>query len=417
MTCPEQDALYRYPWPGQTQRERQDLRAHCSGCASCSAVISRLESARRVLVAEAPEFGPFRQQATWRAIEAQTSQEKLQGRRPWLWAAVAVSAAVLFFVAGQASTPAHYVLASGEVQGMSLGEVPLGRALVVRQDARIEAPDLEIEAVKGGRLSLEPKGILRLSAGRLMVARHGSNAELRTQVQTPHAVLSTVGAQFTVEVGAQTKVQVQQGGLRIEAGTAEPVHLVAAQSWSSPGPAEPSAPPSETRQALTRARALVRHDAEGARRVAKAVLDGAIEARDEVDALAVIADAHRRSGEPRQAAAYYARVAEHRAGAAYAEEALLRRARMLLQVRDYDGALHALAAAKRRYSTGDLAPERCAAEAQVWLTSTRTLRAADVVERCPGASLSVQDVRRAVAGALQATHPDRARALMQQIEK
>jgi len=417
MTCPEQDALYRYPWPGQSEAERQDLRAHCTGCAPCSAVISRLESARRVLVAEAPEFAPFRQQATWRAIEAQTSQEGLQSNRHWLWAAVAVSAALLFFVAGRASTPAHFVLARGEVQGLSLGELPLGRALVVHKDARIEAPDLEIEALKGGRLSLEPKGILRLSAGRLMVARHGSNSELRTQVRTPHAVLSTLAAQFTVEVGDQTKVQVQEGELRIEAGSAAPVNLVAPQTWSSRLRPEPSPATSETRQALTRARALVRHDAAGARRVAKAVLDGAVEARDEVDALAVIADAHRRSGEPREAAAYYARVAEHPAGAAYAEEALLRRARMLLQVRDYDGALHALATAKRRYSAGDLAPERCAAEAQVWLTKARTLRAADVVESCSGASLSVQDVRRAVADALQTTHPARARALMQQIEK
>lgn len=403
MTCPQQDALYRYPWPGQSAVEREALRAHCAGCEACSQVVARLESARRVLVEEAPEFAPFRQQATWRAIEAQTSQVGWRSARRWLGAAAAVTAAVLALVITETSSPEGYVLVQGAVRGVQVhGQVPLGRALIVRSDAVIEARDLRIEALSGLNLSIEPQDFLRITQGKLQIELR-SPASLRgLRVHTPHVELSALGAQFTVEVGTQTQVRVATGHLQVQPEHGPPLKLGPQQSWTSPEPSSAPSPQTPSpRQELTRARALVRHDAAGARRLARAVLSGPVAGPEEVDALAVIADAHRRSGEPEEAADYYGQVAVHPAGASYAEEALLRRARMLLQVRDFEGALRALATARQRFSPGDLQPERCAAQAQVWLTRGRALRAAEVIEACPGTSLAVQDVRRDIARAIK----------------
>jgi hypothetical protein len=77
------------------------------------------------------------------------------------------------------------------------------------------------------------------------------------------------------------------------------------------------------------------------------------------------ADRARRAGELERAAQLYHSVAEHPAGSAYKEEALLRRARILHQLHRDDEARQVLQLAEEKYPEGELRPERVRLKAEI----------------------------------------------------
>lgn len=395
MTCPHRDAIYGHPWLGRAPAE--PLRVHAEGCEDCRATVTRLESARRLLAEDVPALDRRHEAKTWAAIEQRTA------RAPWwqaprlLVAATAVALVVLF--AMQPRTD-DFVLEAGAVtaEGVRVTRLPSGVPIEVREAATIVRDDVAISASPGAALTLETTAVVRVDAGEL-VLDVGDRAAPVLVAETPHAKLTTIGGRLYVRVDDASTVRVERGRVRIEPLRGEGVELGAAQRWSS----QDEAP--KNRADLTRARALVVDDAPRARQLAKGVLEREAAGPEEVEALAVLADIHRRSHEYALAAEFYERVAKHASGRSYAEEALLRRARMLLAIDAPEPALDALADAARRFAGGPLEPERIAVAARAWLAKGDSDRAIELLESSRRDSLSVREACRVVADAIGARHP------------
>lgn len=411
MSCSQREALYRYPWPGQTEPDRVALRAHVKECPECAATVVRLESARRALLTDAPQFEPFRQSATWHAIDAQVSlRDTPWYRRPALVSGALLTLAALFLFVAWPGGPEGYRLAQGRVTsaGQTVqGVMPVAHGLMVEQTATIEGPQLRLVAEAGTTLSLELDEWVRVSQGQVHFEVAARAATTPFTVVTPHARIQGLGSQFRVQVSDLTQVEVTSGRVEVRPQDAPALELGPGQTWASLSP----------RNEIQRARAMVGEDAVEAGRVAQAALTRARDAVDQVDALAVIADAHRRSGQLAEAARVYGRIAAHPAGQAYAEEALLRRARVLLSLKDGNGALDAVNEAQRRFPNGTLAPERCAVQARIWLHLDQPARAADVLLGCPSETLGVQEILQDTARALTGHDPARAQDLLRRLEK
>lgn len=91
------------------------------------------------------------------------------------------------------------------------------------------------------------------------------------------------------------------------------------------------------------------------------------------------ADAARQQGALVEAAALYARLEADPAVAGYAEEAMLRHARLLVRLDRSAEAEVVLQTAARRFTDGPLAPERAMLHAELHLRAGRARRAADVL--------------------------------------
>ncbi|MCB9651512.1 MAG: FecR domain-containing protein [Deltaproteobacteria bacterium] len=421
MTCEHADALYRHPWPGQTSRERETLREHASACAACGATVRRLESARRLLMDDVPLASRREDAATWAAVEA-----RIEARSSlWRWPAwVAVPAAAAALVAAlmlRPTAPEAYTVTAGALataEATVTGGVPSDAPLSATVRTRIEGEGAVLTLEPGAQARLRSRDLWALEYGDLAVEVQPTPAAPLT-VLTEAARVSGVGTHFRVSVAdGETRVSVSRGQVRVESKGAPALTVGAGAEWSSrpaPPPLAPSTEPAvapsqarpdaarraEDRAAVDRARALVTQDALRARRIAGEVLERRAAGPEEVDALAVIADAHRLSGEHRAAASFYARVAAHPAGVAYAEEARLRQAQMLMALGEHRAALDALALDDPRLARGALAPERAALAAQAWLRLGEPDRAAAALESADPRSLAVQDARRAVQRALE----------------
>jgi tetratricopeptide (TPR) repeat protein len=165
--------------------------------------------------------------------------------------------------------------------------------------------------------------------------------------------------------------------------------------------------------AATAGRAAVERKA---RKQSPPVERAAPEPEPEVKELLSSADQERRRGDWSAAAETYARVAEHKNGAPYAEEALLRRAQILAAHETIDGALAALSLARDRFPEGTLATERAVLEAQLYLRRFDAESAADAIERAGGErTLAVLRARLEVAEALVDASPERAKSLVQPV--
>ncbi len=146
-------------------------------------------------------------------------------------------------------------------------------------------------------------------------------------------------------------------------------------------PSAPPAPLTDSAAQLSRARKALESDAPKAAELANEVLSARPDAKMEVAALLVLADAERRRGATQTAADLYARVAKHPAASAFAEEALLQSASLLSELGDATGALAALAQAAFNYADGPLAPERARLEADIELSRGRVGAAVRALER------------------------------------
>ncbi|MEQ9497769.1 MAG: hypothetical protein RIT81_12945, partial [Deltaproteobacteria bacterium] len=176
--------------------------------------------------------------------------------------------------------------------------------------------------------------------------------------------------------------------------------------------ARPGAPSPEER--LRIARKVVASDASRAAELASSVLDEAPAPSLEAEALAVLADARRRAGDAAQAAELYRALANHPAGAAYGEEALLQLALVSRDVGRLDDARRALELAAERYRDGPLALERAALGARLALADGAPNRAATILLAAPNDGLSLELIRTRldVAEALLEAEPKLARRLL-----
>lgn len=178
----------------------------------------------------------------------------------------------------------------------------------------------------------------------------------------------------------------------------EPAPPVAVGSAAPEVPAAPPAPASGADSAaqLSRARKALESDAPKAAELATEVLSARPDAKMEVAALLVLADAQRRRGATQDAAELYARVARLPAASAFAEEAWLQSASLLNELGDRGGALAALAQADAKYSDGPLAPERARLEADIQLrqghveAAVRALKRAAQLARAKGDETSAR---------------------------
>jgi tetratricopeptide (TPR) repeat protein len=338
VSCPRREELYRHPWPGQTPDEVQALRDHARDCEECASTVERLGSARITLLAEATTFDRARRAAVWERIESSTEKPTLWRRltagsdgpaSPWLYAAVAATAvaAVLAFA-----------LRPGPRAGVQRAE----RAVAER------ATGFAVDPAPGAQFEMITLDLLALSRGRVDVTVEATRST-PLAIRTDHARIEVLAAELSIEVDTHTTVGVKHGRVRLAPADGAPLTLEPGDHWTSA--------PMDTAGELERAWDIVEREPPTARRIARAVLARDISGAEQVDALAVIADAHRRSGQHAKAADYYGRVAAHPSGRGYAEEALLRRARQLLEIGRPTDAIIALEEAESRFPDGALAPE------------------------------------------------------------
>lgn len=442
MNCPRTRDLYRHPWPGQTAAERDELRAHAQGCPACRATIRRLERATGALREDAVVEDRTEDAATWAAVQARVNRGPAV---PWRSFGLVAPLAAAAVAAGLwlRAAPDEQPVERGPARA-ALDDLPRDRWVRVGAAERVRTPDLDVSLEAGAHWMLTASGLVRLDTGVIEVA--GGSRRAPAEVETRQARLQLLGAKATVDATRGTRVEVSRGEVRLTPTSGPPLTLAAPARWQDPPPrAAPEGPPptqlerpatargararppearrgrdeakAAHRAALTRARAILVEDGPEAQRIAERVLERRAEGAEAVDALAVIADVHRRAGAHRRAAAFYARVAEHPAGEAYAEEARLRQARALLAVGDLESALAVVAVAQRRFEGGPLSPERAALQAKVWLRKGDPERAADGLESADPRALSVQAACREVARALDATDPERAARLRARVKK
>jgi ferric-dicitrate binding protein FerR (iron transport regulator) len=188
-------------------------------------------------------------------------------------------------------------------------------------------------------------------------------------------------------------------------------------------PGEPKQETPEQRRAevadrLAEARRAVNQgDAPKAKSLAEDALEQRPEPAQEAEALMIVADASRRSGAADEAIAHYLKVAAHAAGGPYAEEALLRAARLLGQTKDHQRALDLLEDARLRFASGPLLPERIALEAQQWRSIGRPEQAAARLEAVASVSLALAKERLETARAMLRSDPRRAELLVAPLAK
>jgi hypothetical protein len=178
----------------------------------------------------------------------------------------------------------------------------------------------------------------------------------------------------------------------------------------SPAPeAAPAAPPPE----LAQARAILSSNPEGARALTEALRRQGASPAVEVEALMIESDAARRSGDLSDAVALCERVIAHPSGHSFAEEAMLRAARIHSTLGAPAPALSLLDRARQRYPRGALRPEREALAAALLRSRGELERATALVEALPleRGALALAEERVTLAEAWLPRAPARARAL------
>jgi FecR-like protein len=178
-------------------------------------------------------------------------------------------------------------------------------------------------------------------------------------------------------------------------------------------PIEPANPP---RTEVAEARAMLQKDARSARALAEKIIATRPSPEIELEAMMIAGDASRRSGDLEPALHIFLGVAEDQRGEIYAEEALLRAARIQLQLHRPNDAFETLARARPRFPRGPLLPEREALTARVLRETDQIEQAARVLEDVPfHSSLPLAEERIAVASRLAGMDPARAARLVEPI--
>ena len=323
----------------------------------------------------------------------------------------------------------------------------------VTEASRLDLRAADVEADKGTRLrvSLDDEGfeVLELDHGLVRAVASSDATDALFAVRTKHGRAEVMGTRFEVLAEPETtKVRVVSGKVRVHPAFAPALTLGAGESVVLPLEQDPqeeaavdppeihrpahttetvkphtvhpksSEPPSPDERlteaaALEEARAAVDTDPDLAARIVTSILDEPLAPRDEVTALAILADAKRRSGAPLEAASLYQRVADHTEGAGFAEEALMQLALIHIDAGKGSKALSIIEETHERVGTGVLGPERAAMAARVHLEAARPIEAADALDTVDPeqSTYEIDHLRLATADALLGTDPSRAASL------
>lgn len=443
MSCPRTGEIQRALSPA----ELSAFTEHAKTCDACAPILAQLDGAVRTLREdEVPPLAPAKRVALLSAIEAKAAARP----SPLRWAAPIVAVAmvviaVLSFRLPEPSRPdpdLHVLIGPvvGHAGPLSAGDAIEG-AVRAAPGARISYRGAELSVIAAAELTF-PLEAVELTRGQVTFEVAPRKPQDRFAVDTPLARIEVVGTRFTLGVTEeQTKVAVEEGRVRVlprfgasqmlDAGASVTIRRPIAKV---PPPVDPppkvEVPPPKKpplravkpkpkpkprrrpqAERLDEARRVVRKDAARARALAEEVLEEKPAPALEIGALLVLADAHRRTGEKARAAAAYRRVADHPNGAPYLEEALYRRAQMLVS-RAPKEALEALVEASARISSGFLEPERAVLEARLRLERGDVPGAAAAVERPKDRTLSLLRMRVEVAEALVARDPTRAKRMV-----
>jgi len=337
-----------------------------------------------------------------------------------------------------AERPAH--LAAGPARAVGPAQVAVGPG------SRAEVDEIG------------PRTALRMWQGDLQISVPVLRAEQSVVVLTRQAKIQALGAMtclgagcpapaFTVRADDDaTFVEVTEGevwvntdgrgpprrvvaGRRLRVGRPVPPPLAAAPVGTPPEapvgtlPEAPPVPPrhaprpraASTAQAdLRTARDLLTRDADKAAALAQGVIDARPHGDVELQALLVLADAHRRAFRRAAATEAYLRILQHPGRGPFEEEARFQLAILYRDLGRAELAVLQLAAAHRDHPGGPLAPERAALWAALLLQRGDAAAAAEVLEQAPsgGWSRALAERRVEVSQALLHDDPARAAALV-----
>jgi hypothetical protein len=300
-------------------------------------------------------------------------------------------------------------------------ETPLGRieALTGLFRVRVGAEDLTllVEQGEGRMLSRSNEGARSLHAGdRVHLARTPSPTPAVTQAEEPRA--SHEGrSQKPAPHKTPAAITVREPPAPQSAVVQTPPIPVTSREARQEDVGAPRLTDLEdsSRKQVLEARAALPVDAKKARAIAEAVLASKPSPALEAEAMMIQADAARRSGELTTALTIFERVLSHSAGEAFAEEAMLRIARIEVSLGDAAQAESMLSRARTRFDRGPLLAEREALASKLARQAGRIDEAADLLDAVPRSQLSLPlaEERISVAEQLMVSNPARARALVE----
>ncbi|MFO0725530.1 MAG: hypothetical protein U1E65_17230 [Myxococcota bacterium] len=450
---------------------------HAGTCLDCARLAREKERVYALLKTPPLELNPMKKAALWGAIEAASAAPARRPSVwafGAFAAAAALGLGLWMFGLGstkppvEATSPVAIVGGSGpdrEVVAGAWVKADPGQTIQVagRGALRAKAETMIALETFDGALGL------RVAKGELEVELLGPTARL--VVRTPTAQLELLGAKASLSVsavetrgvvhtgdaivkrGAGTIEHVGASGMIVAAASLEepppsaslsamapaaapsptpsptprkhhaspppfesPLRSRPAPSLSAPDPTPPIAPvtppPRPPRAALEEARALLGHDDRRASELAAEVYHRDEEGPEAGFALCVAADGYRRSGQKEIAVQTYEKAMRFPGSA---DEASYRRATLLHELGDDDRALEQLSAVRTKLARASLAPERIRLEAEILLKRGRPEAAASAIESGGNAAedLKLDGHRLAIARALSASAPARARALVE----
>ena len=401
MTCPVTRTVLR---PDLSDAERLAVISHVATCSECARATQILVQARNVLAEHAPALDDAARYRLSQSISGGTSGRYVQR---WLLLAVAgaglASIVVLAYPSGRSqtggimptaqtnapnvTTQASRSLSSGDNRTIGRAHLTALSDSVLSSRQVDQAGDVYLEV---GRVEFDVEPLLRSES---------------FAVHTAQVDVVVVGTSFRVFVEpSQTTVEVLRGKVKVNSGFGDELvrFLVAGESATFHNPdrrldaeavhnavlqrppkqsstsekasrvQQPEPPmPESARMALVSAWSLLETHPEKAIAVARELSTQEVVPSIRVEALAILADGLRRTGQHAEAAAAYADVAAHPSGDPFAEEALLQRALILNErLHDPASALVALDEANRRFPKGPLAPERGALARRIHAQST-----------------------------------------------
>lgn len=451
MTCPRQADVLRLGAGPLSEADRQILRRHADACPSCKDAVDAMNRARAVLRGYAQAPHPSARVRVWEGLE---KKRRRSGQPTVLWSAAALAGALAVVLIIPRLFPREvitprlergHILAKGQTVA-SGGNLPSGPALLKSVGpARIATAGATLELSAGTTLRLSAGGP-ELVSGELALSPLGTTPiEISTEAVRIAAIAGRVrvwveGEEAFVRVeqgravadpgGGATPEALAAGAERIYVATPAPDEGESPQPAASEGQPDPkrdlAKPPSPSTRAsnalhaprrrspprkdhaasLKAAHAVLPAAPKRARALAQKVLNARPEPRLEVNALVLIADAERRSGQLRQALRSYQRVIDHESGNDYAEEALFRQANLHTTLRERSEALSKLEAGDQRFADGVLAPERAALKARLYLEAGLPGAAADALEQVPrfARTPAIARLRVEVAEALAQNH-------------
>lgn len=335
MKCPGRELLF----DPRADADRTAFTAHAATCEECRPLLALHRSAFGALGAQ--KMIELDQRKLWANIDA----GRRAPRRWFDWQVGFAAAAVLasaMFIFVRLNDP----------------DVAVDEWIEVAENSELEFAGAELKVSRGSKILFSSD----TQARELRLFRGYAEIELAETnpltLETPRARILAIGANYQVEVEPEkVRISVKAGQVTAIEGARQ--HLLKTgetlELRDPPPAAEPEAPSMESAEpAEPRATTVEPAEHQTPRSASKK--------NDEIEAMMLAADALRRAGELDQAEKRYGRVIAHSAGAAFREEASLRRATILSELGKNDEALRAL---QNLPANGNLIPERAALEAQI----------------------------------------------------